>query len=149
MTSYDYIIVDSFIILFNLKCIMQLKQYCNIATKVSNRKKMLLFLVIYLTDTRLRFETPLRLLWRHSNAIQVWSWENYLSNLVPVGSTISETLSSGTTGRIFSVRSSMYLSTPRGRNHDDVIKWKYFPRYWPFVRGIHRSPVIVLIIKLL
>ena len=26
-------------------------------------------------------------------------------------------------------------------NHDDVIKWKYFPRYWPFVWGIHRSPV--------
>ena len=25
--------------------------------------------------------------------------------------------------------------------HDDVIKWKYFSRYWPFVRGIHRSPV--------
>ena len=22
-----------------------------------------------------------------------------------------------------------------------VIKWKHFPRYWPFVRGIHRSPV--------
>ena len=26
-------------------------------------------------------------------------------------------------------------------NHDDVIKWKHFPRYWPLVRGIHRSPV--------
>ena len=25
--------------------------------------------------------------------------------------------------------------------HDDVMKWKHFPRYWPFVRGIHRSPV--------
>ena len=25
--------------------------------------------------------------------------------------------------------------------HDDVIKWKYFPCHWPFVRGIHRSPV--------
>ena len=25
--------------------------------------------------------------------------------------------------------------------HDDVIKWKHFPRYWPFVRGIHRFPV--------
>ena len=25
--------------------------------------------------------------------------------------------------------------------HDDVIEWKHFPRYWPFVRGIHRSPV--------
>ena len=22
--------------------------------------------------------------------------------------------------------------------HDDVIKWKHFPRHWPFVRGIHR-----------
>ena len=27
------------------------------------------------------------------------------------------------------------------QNHDDVIKWKHFPRNWPFVRGIHRSPV--------
>ena len=27
------------------------------------------------------------------------------------------------------------------RWHDDVIKWKHFPRYWPFVREIHRSPV--------
>ena len=25
--------------------------------------------------------------------------------------------------------------------HDDVIKWNYFPRYWPFVRGIQRSLV--------
>ena len=25
--------------------------------------------------------------------------------------------------------------------HDDVIKWKHFPRFWPFVRGIHQSPV--------
>ena len=25
-------------------------------------------------------------------------------------------------------------------SHDDVIKRKHFPRYWPFVRRIHRSP---------
>ena len=25
--------------------------------------------------------------------------------------------------------------------HDDVIKWKHFPHYWPFVLGIHQSPV--------
>ena len=25
--------------------------------------------------------------------------------------------------------------------HDDEIKWKHFPRYWPFVQGIHRPPV--------
>ena len=28
-----------------------------------------------------------------------------------------------------------------GHFHDDVIKWKHFPLYWPFVRGIHRSTV--------
>ena len=25
--------------------------------------------------------------------------------------------------------------------HEDVIKWRHFPRYWPSARGIHRSPV--------
>ena len=24
--------------------------------------------------------------------------------------------------------------------HGDVIKWKHFPRYWPFVQAIHRWP---------
>ena len=33
---------------------------------------------------------------------------------------------------------AMISATPL---HDDVIKWNHFPRYWPFVRGIHRSPV--------
>ena len=28
-----------------------------------------------------------------------------------------------------------------GMYHDDVIKWKHFPRYWPFVRGSHWSTV--------
>ena len=27
--------------------------------------------------------------------------------------------------------------------HDDVIKWKHFPRNWPFVQGIHRSQIPV------
>ena len=30
---------------------------------------------------------------------------------------------------------------PMPISHDDVIKWKHFSRYWPFVQGIHRSPV--------
>ena len=25
--------------------------------------------------------------------------------------------------------------------HDDIIKWKHFSCYWPFVRGIHQLPV--------
>ena len=31
--------------------------------------------------------------------------------------------------------SSLYFS------HDDVIKWKHFPCYWSFVRGIYRLPM--------
>ena len=40
-------------------------------------------------------------------------------------------------------RSLRWLLTMQGiiHLHDDFIKWKHFPRYWPFVRGIHRSPV--------
>ena len=37
--------------------------------------------------------------------------------------------------------SSIYLFNKWQPRHDDVIKWKHFPRNWPFVRGIHRSPV--------
>ena len=27
------------------------------------------------------------------------------------------------------------------QTRDDVIKWRHFPRSWPYVQGIHRSPV--------
>ena len=27
-------------------------------------------------------------------------------------------------------------------NHDDVIAWRRFPRYWPFVKGIYRSTLV-------
>ena len=33
---------------------------------------------------------------------------------------------------------SVNLSLVGHRIHDDVIKWKHFPHYWPFVRGIHQ-----------
>ena len=32
-------------------------------------------------------------------------------------------------------------SMSEGKSHIDVIKWKQFPRYWPYMRGIQRSPV--------
>ena len=38
----------------------------------------------------------------------------------------------------------MNIATQLGMHitiHDDVTKWKVFPRYWPFVRGIQWSPV--------
>ena len=37
---------------------------------------------------------------------------------------------------ILSVSIALYFA-----NHDDVIKWKHFPCYWPFVRKIHQSQV--------
>ena len=39
-------------------------------------------------------------------------------------------------GRVMTTKLHMFHIS-----HDDVIKWKHFPRYWPFVRGINRSPV--------
>ena len=37
----------------------------------------------------------------------------------------------------------LWLSTPNFNSTilDDVIKWKHFPCYWAFVRGIHWGPV--------
>ena len=35
------------------------------------------------------------------------------------------------------IKNSVSLTT----DHDDVIKWKYFPSNWPFVRAIHLWPV--------
>ena len=34
----------------------------------------------------------------------------------------------------------IFTHSPKVSGHDDIIKWKHFPRYWPFVRGIHRFP---------
>ena len=39
------------------------------------------------------------------------------------------------------VQTSPTLCLPRQSYHDDVIKWKYFLCYRPFVRGIHRPPI--------
>ena len=41
--------------------------------------------------------------------------------------------------RALAAMASAYLSL-----RDDVIKWKHFPRYWSYVRGIHRwMPVLM------
>ena len=33
---------------------------------------------------------------------------------------------------------AIFMNAGVGMDHDDVFKWEHFPRYWPFVRGIHR-----------
>ena len=44
------------------------------------------------------------------------------------------------TSEVFLIEVGLWLIAIK-HDHDDVIKWKHIPRYWPFVRGIHRSPV--------
>ena len=39
------------------------------------------------------------------------------------------------------IKNYQYFLVVMGSPNDDVIKWKHFPRYWPFLRGIHRWPV--------
>ena len=42
---------------------------------------------------------------------------------------------------IITYGNSMTATDHKSDLHDDIIKWKHFPSYWPFVQGIHRSPV--------
>ena len=42
---------------------------------------------------------------------------------------------------LWNIWTHIAASGPLLTRHEDVIKWKHFPRYWPFVRGINRSPV--------
>ena len=60
-----------------------------------------------------------------------------ISNYIPLKTKDAITYS------LFNLRASLLFppGTPIVTSHDDVIKWNHFPRYWPFVRGIHRSPV--------
>ena len=41
----------------------------------------------------------------------------------------------GSNGHLFYVGVDLMMRRSMLPIHDDVIKWKHFPRYWPFVRG--------------
>ena len=43
--------------------------------------------------------------------------------------------------KISSKSTDTFSNNVADRQHNDVTIWKHFPRYCPFVRGIHRSPV--------
>ena len=58
-----------------------------------------------------------------------------IHNIVEISATSSESQCCDYKDIYFQSKSSSQS------NHDVVNKWKHFPRYWPFVRGIHRSPV--------
>ena len=64
----------------------------------------------------------------------LWYLGQAADALNPSGARSSATL-------ILSMQDQLVLAFHLIMRHDDVIKWKHFPRYWPFVRGIHRSPL--------
>ena len=74
------------------------------------------------------------------NFIELWDW---ISNIIPhfTGHVITY---------LYMLVLKLFRRIKRGSRlqsiswlfmHDDFIKWKHFPRYRPFVRGIHRPPV--------
>ena len=63
--------------------------------------------------------------------IPVAKWSQQLICDKQRGVSVSECISRNPTSQYHKTR-------PR---HDDVIKWKHFRCHWPFVWGIHRSPV--------
>ena len=67
---------------------------------------------------------------------QIMAWRQ------PGGKPLSELMMVSLLTHIYGVTRHQWANNYHGlTSHDDVIKWKHFPRYWPFVRGIHRSPV--------
>ena len=107
------------------------------------------------------FETPSRSLWRHCNDFYHREWIIWfqiskdlsvngqdkilvaLDALLHASDAagIRRALGSTFWGKCNILADERVWFTTLGNevHHDDVIKWKHFPRDWPFVRGIHRS----------
>ena len=71
------------------------------------------------------FQCPLS--WCQLTALGYWPW--------------NEVVGLGRIQRPQWPRRGGMLGTGKLPFHDDVIIWINFPRYWPFMRGIHRSTV--------
>ena len=78
-------------------------------------------------------------IWLHvGRTIQSQLWINMNQHHIVVSQTVELTTSS----KLYSPHIYPFYAINHSQSvNDDVIKWKHFPRYWPFVRGIHRSPV--------
>ena len=99
------------------------------------------------------FETPSRLIWRHRNGFfqqrnvsptqfnyLEYSCGSYLAAIWDLANGVLRTITHSAQSKVvyfLECNSEMHVvPTFRG-----VIERKNFPRYWPFVRGFHRSPM--------
>ena len=98
------------------------------------------------------FETPSRPTWRHRNEFVMLfffcGYHRWVKNIIHWCETKPDPVYCIYQMSYFAICRYINFSPP-GQNglhfadpvHDGVIKWKHFPRYRSFVRGIHRSPV--------
>ena len=70
-------------------------------------------------------------------------WHGMLYNVIGIIDRIAVPMNTYGMGtpRTWNARNAYISCHYVDMHHDDVIKWKHFPRNWPFVRGIHRYPV--------
>ena len=93
------------------------------------------------------FETPSRSLWHHRNVLLIrlgWNYSFWYKSLQTrlLLLLVTFTISPCDALRYFRQHNRDKCTTQaRHGLHDDIIKWKHLPRYWPFVRGIHRPSV--------
>ena len=80
-------------------------------------------------------EKPSSPLWRHCNALSSY----YMLRPEKRTYDLQTFLTSSFEVYFYVFIKKSFKFIPQG--HDDVIKWKHFPLYWPFARGLHRSPV--------
>ena len=88
---------------------------------------------IMLWESKWEFKSVGQYYWRYLNLanvqnscfqVETWRWEMCIRH---------------TQWKFGTIDIATDQTSTEWHNHDDVIKWKHFPRYWPFVRGIHRS----------
>ena len=79
-------------------------------------------------------------------SVVIWKFNSFISYTCHVSQSINQLSDSTLTN--FSPALCVQVTSHSGGvscwvtgSHDDVIKWKHFPCNWPFVRGIHWSPV--------
>ena len=75
--------------------------------------------------------------------VEVWDWiRNFIPNFIVDVIAVMHTVGSCfVVIRRPSDRDRCKQTISSLGQHDDVIKWEHLPRYWPFERGIHPSPL--------
>ena len=79
--------------------------------------------------------------WRHQANVDLSSVVSSTIYLKTIALRMFKKVIISTRLKITHLKSKPHNPAADDLSHDDVTKWKHFPRYWPFVRGIHRSPV--------